>query len=236
MNTIKKKKPISSYLGANVKLSETLLSSVPYLCDTKLSKLVGEIYPIVDFLTLNLSVFRSVGQEQYQNVEKFQVLLNKLKKEIYREIGIKEAIKYEKSERFKKSKDISFINCFNFKNVVIKDSYPLIFLKLDPSNEKNLKRIIDLSIDSGIIDALLIDGALRVNNNLIVGEESNENALNQLRRTRELTQGKIKLISSGGILTGKDVFERIKEGATLVNIYSAFLKEVNIIKNRVRLL
>jgi dihydroorotate dehydrogenase len=48
-------------------------------------------------------------------------------------------------------------------------------------------------------------------------------SLSLLREMYSLTGGKIPLIGSGGIFTGQDAYERIRSGASLVQLYSAFI-------------
>ncbi len=227
INIINKKEVISSVFGVNVKLSETSLSSVPYLSDNKLSKMIGEIYSITNFITINLSTFRSMGLLQYHYPEKFKILLDKLRKEIYKEIAISEAINYEKSANYKSFKPLQMRSVYNVQNSISKRSFPLLFLKLDPSmSDQNLQKIINIAIESNLIDGLVVDGTLKADKGLVVGEKNKEYAINQLKRIKQLSEGKLSLISTGGVLTGRDVYERVKAGASLVTIYSAFLKEV----------
>ena len=54
------------------------------------------------------------------------------------------------------------------------------------------------------------------------GKVTQEKATESLWTMYKLTEGKIPLISSGGIFTGRDVYERMQNGASLVQIYSAF--------------
>ena len=56
-----------------------------------------------------------------------------------------------------------------------------------------------------------------------MGDKIKENSLLLLQLAYKYTKGEIPLISTGGILTGDDVYERIKNGADFVFIYSAFL-------------
>jgi dihydroorotate dehydrogenase len=55
-----------------------------------------------------------------------------------------------------------------------------------------------------------------------------------LKRMYELTKGQLTLIGSGGIESGKDALERIKSGATLVQIYTAMSFEGPTIVNRIK--
>jgi len=195
--------------------------------DNKLSKMIGEIYSITNFITINLSTFRSMGLLQYHYPEKFKILLDKLRKEIYKEIAISEAINYEKSANYKSFKPLQMRSVYNVQNSISKRSFPLLFLKLDPSmSDQNLQKIINIAIESNLIDGLVVDGTLKADKGLVVGEKNKEYAINQLKRIKQLSEGKLSLISTGGVLTGRDVYERVKAGASLVTIYSAFLKEV----------
>jgi len=49
--------------------------------------------------------------------------------------------------------------------------------------------------------------------------------LEVLRRLSDATDGKITLVSVGGVETAQDVQERLDAGATLVQGYTAFLYE-----------
>jgi dihydroorotate dehydrogenase len=93
-------------------------------------------------------------------------------------------------------------------------------------SDQNLQKIINIAIESNLIDGLVVDGTLKADKGLVVGEKNKEYAINQLKRIKQLSEGKLSLISTGGVLTGRDVYERVKAGASLVTIYSAFLKEV----------
>ncbi len=55
-----------------------------------------------------------------------------------------------------------------------------------------------------------------------------------LKRMYELTRGQLALIGSGGIESGQDALERIKSGATLVQIYTAMSFEGPTIVNRIK--
>ncbi len=54
------------------------------------------------------------------------------------------------------------------------------------------------------------------------GEPLRARAMQMLRATRRLTGDRIVLIGCGGIGTGRDVLDRIRAGASLVQIYTAF--------------
>ena len=53
-------------------------------------------------------------------------------------------------------------------------------------------------------------------------------------RFYELTNGEMLIIGAGGIETGHDALERIKSGASLVQIYTAMVYEGPTIVNKIR--
>src|SRR5690606_35381444 len=46
-----------------------------------------------------------------------------------------------------------------------------------------------------------------------------------LRRIRRLTQGKLPVIGCGGIFTAEDEYEKIRAGASLVQLYTSLIYE-----------
>lgn len=54
------------------------------------------------------------------------------------------------------------------------------------------------------------------------------------RRFYELTNGKLPIIGVGGIESGKDALERIKSGASLIQIYTSMVYEGPTIVNKIR--
>ena len=55
-----------------------------------------------------------------------------------------------------------------------------------------------------------------------------------LKRMYELTRGQITLIGSGGIESGQDALQRIKSGATLIQIYTVMSIEGPTVVNRIK--
>ncbi len=54
------------------------------------------------------------------------------------------------------------------------------------------------------------------------------------KRFYELTNGEMLIIGAGGIETGNDALERIKSGASLVQIYTAMVYEGPMIVNKIK--
>ena len=46
-----------------------------------------------------------------------------------------------------------------------------------------------------------------------------------LRDTYKISEGKIPLIGVGGIFTGQDIIEKIRNGASLIQLYTAIVYE-----------
>jgi dihydroorotate dehydrogenase len=57
----------------------------------------------------------------------------------------------------------------------------------------------------------------------ISGQEAKKVSIDQLKNLYEISKGEIPLISTGGISTGEDVYERLKLGAKMVLIYYPFI-------------
>lgn len=57
----------------------------------------------------------------------------------------------------------------------------------------------------------------------VSGKPLRARALEVLRHLRRRTQGKVSLVGVGGIFTADDVWERMRAGATLVQIYTGFV-------------
>ena len=111
---------------------------------------------------------------------------------------------------------------------------PLI-LKISP-DEKNFYRILEQSIESDIDGWCICNSTterkisgLFPDYGGVSGKLLADQSLNLLKKAKNyLDKMKVKdklLISCGGVLTAQDVFERLEEGAHLVQVYSALVFE-----------
>lgn len=66
------------------------------------------------------------------------------------------------------------------------------------------------------------------------GRPLKKKANRALKRMYELTKGELTLIGSGGIESGRDALERIKSGASLVQIYTSMSFEGPTIVSRIK--
>ena len=115
-----------------------------------------------------------------------------------------------------------------------RDSTP-IFLKVAPDLEQaDIEDICDISIARGI-SALIVSNTTISRPDLrsrhagetggLSGVPLRDLALQRLRDFRKISQGKMPLIGVGGITSADDAYNRIKAGASLVQIYSALVYE-----------
>jgi dihydroorotate dehydrogenase len=110
---------------------------------------------------------------------------------------------------------------------------PPIFLKVAPDLEKgDPERIVRSAIDNGI-DAIIVSNTTVSRPPLksawareqggLSGAPLKPLALEALRQFRSASGGSLPLIGCGGIATADDAWERIRAGASLVQLYSAMV-------------
>jgi len=113
----------------------------------------------------------------------------------------------------------------------------LVFLKIDSYlTEEEYKTIAEVMLENHVDGAIVgstipINVGLKDKNKRIMKEEvalggaggqiTKDYSDNAIKTMYKYTQGKKLLISSGGIFTGKDMYDRMANGASLVQIYSA---------------
>ena len=112
---------------------------------------------------------------------------------------------------------------------------PPVFLKVAPDLEKrDPERIVRSALDNGL-DAIIVSNTTVARPSLksdyacekggLSGEPLKPLALDALRRFRSASGGAIPLIGCGGISNADDAWERIRAGASLVQLYSAMVYE-----------
>ncbi|MEO5613247.1 MAG: quinone-dependent dihydroorotate dehydrogenase [Sphingomicrobium sp.] len=112
---------------------------------------------------------------------------------------------------------------------------PPIFLKVAPDlNDGDPERIVRAAVDHGI-DALIVANTTVARPPLksryaseqggLSGEPLKALALETLRNFRTASGGQIPLIGVGGIASADDAWERIRAGASLVQLYTAMVYE-----------
>jgi dihydroorotate dehydrogenase len=111
-----------------------------------------------------------------------------------------------------------------------------VFLKVSPDlGDGDHDRIVRAAIDHGI-DAIIIGNTtvsrpdslrskFKQETGGLSGAPLKPLALDGLRKFRQASGGEIVLIAAGGIGTAEDAWERIRAGASLVQLYSAMVYE-----------
>ena len=125
-----------------------------------------------------------------------------------------------------------------------KDKQKPIFIKINPDeNIESYKDIIDLISKYSISGLVISNTSIQRNSNLTnemqneTGGLSGKPLFNQANKILESiyreTQGSIILIGVGGVSSGHDAYQKIRLGASLVQLYSAFAFQGPSLINRI---
>lgn len=171
---------------------------------------VGMVAPYCDYITINLS---------HATLPVINLLVSSL---------TLEKILVNLKERIKKQAPISL---------------PRLLVKV-PCDlpESNVKDLSEAFLSAGL-DGIIVGGYAsskrerqKVTSRLrgsITGRPLKDLSNELVQKFYQATQGKITIIACGGIFTGDDAFERIKSGATLLQLHSAILFEGPDVVNKI---
>lgn len=191
-----KRKKSSSLIGINIGPNK---DSKDFIEDY--IKLFDKIYAEADYITINLSSPNTQGLRDIQKIESLNILTRELK-----------AIKENKSVK---------------KN---------IFLKIDPdSTEQDYDNIINIVYKNNIDGLIISNTSVEKPDSLLNRFSTEKGGLSGaplrvksnevLKNIAIKTKGQIALIGVGGIFTGRDVYQKIKYGASAVQLYTALTFE-----------
>ena len=205
LNNLKKiKKNEREILGVNIGKNK---NSKDPVSDYKF--LYNLVQPYADFVTINISSPNTPGLRDLQKKDKLEKILTTLSK-------------------LKKKKT---------------------FIKLSPDlSDKELEDICKLSMHSKIVDGLILTNTTISRKNLqskpvrdfwkiseeggLSGPPLKELSNKIIKKTYKLTKGKIILIGVGGISNGRDAFEKISCGCSLLQLYTSLVyKGPNVVVN-----
>lgn len=174
------------------------IDSVPHTTDDDFIYSVNKLYGLVDYFSFNLCASRFLPVKYYQKTKRFEKFLENISAQRELEIGLIAARKTGILKR---------------EDVEIRNIYTPFYLKVN-AEWQDLKGLVETCIRFGI------DG-------LIVGDEGEdiEKSRKILEEVSSFSQGKLEIISYGGIRTGAEVKERLKRGAKLVQIYPILLEK-----------
>ncbi|OMJ68226.1 hypothetical protein SteCoe_34390 [Stentor coeruleus] len=174
------------------------IEGIPHLTDEDFLSLIMNLYPVSDYLTINLcsSPFRKI--DYYSKPYRYQNLLHKVSEYRDQEMGLQTA--YE-------------THLINFIEEKARRLCTPIFVKVN-ENWQDIEGLVSACLKFGF------DG-------IIVGSEKQDAEISRkmIERVYKASDGKLVIISYGGIQTGKEVLERIKRGAKLVQIYHILFTE-----------
>ena len=120
-----------------------------------------------------------------------------------------------------------------------------VFLKIDPDISRNqLGDIADIVLSSTINGVIISNTSIHRSNKLISKHANEKGGISGLpikeisnkllKDFYILTNGKIPLIGVGGISNGKDVYERILNGASLIQLYTSLIYKGPFIVNKIK--
>lgn len=197
-----KKIPIGINIGPNK-------DSINFIDDYNLLlENIFKNYSMFDYITINISSPNTKGLRDLHDNEKLDSLLKQI---------------------FKKQKEL--IHEFKIKNQIP------FFLKISPdiqNDDSSLKSFIDVILQYSQIKALIISNTTVERSEIDVkyidfigglsGKPLFEKSTELLRKIFYLTKNtELKLIGAGGISSAKDVYIKMKAGASLINLYTAMI-------------
>ena len=129
-------------IGIDLKISNHSSSMAPYLADSLFITMLNSGLNFADHITFNLSSYANKLSNQYKNKKKFEIFLNKIKTNIYKEVGLKAALEFENVT----NPDSTYLlsKYYNFPANIIYRSRSKIFIRLDTIlSEEEIKMQIE---------------------------------------------------------------------------------------------
>lgn len=163
------------------------------------------IYSLSDYITINISSPNTPGLRELQNKEHFSKLISDITKK-----------GKELEKKFKRKTPI--------------------LVKISPDeDDKTLSDIAEIVIKYKISGVIISNTSIKTElyndagfaekkpNGGLSGEPIFEPSTDTLRKFYKLTKGKIPLIGVGGISSAEDAYKKIRNGASLVQVYTGFI-------------
>ena len=174
------------------------IDSVPHTTDDDFIYSVNKLYGLVDYFSFNLCASSFLPVKYYQKTKRFEKLLDNLCAQRELEIGLIAARQ---------------TGILQSEGVELRNVYTPFYIKVN-AEWQDLRGLVQACVRFGI------DG-------IIVGDEGEdvEKSRRVLEEVVSLCEGKLEVISYGGIRTGSEVQERMKRGAKLVQIYPILLEK-----------
>tara|TARA_Y200000002_G_scaffold382435_1_gene399476 strand:+ start:6779 stop:7825 length:1047 start_codon:yes stop_codon:yes gene_type:complete len=182
-------------IGVNIGANK---SAIDKLSDYQMG--IKKFSKIADYITINISSPNTPGLRDLQSGQNFQELIKLIK--VFKNDGLKTPV----------------------------------LIKLAPDlTRKQLELIIDYSMD-GKIDGLILTNTTIERKYIKNKRYSNEDgglsgkplmqkSTKILRDSYTISEGKIPLIGVGGVSSSRDIIEKIRNGASLIQLYTAIVYE-----------
>ena len=162
-----------------------------------------KLYPVADYITVNISSPNTEGLRDLQQRDTLRSLLITLKRE---------QKNLEATHRMK---------------------VPLL-VKIAPDlSNQELEQIVEVILECNVEGLIVSNTTITRPSTLrnshsrqaggLSGQPLKQRSLEMLRKTYKLTEGRIPLIGVGGIGSAEDAIQRIKAGATLIQLYTAMI-------------
>ncbi|CDW86567.1 dihydroorotate dehydrogenase [Stylonychia lemnae] len=205
---------INSIIGVNVQANLDTQRSIPYLTHTDFTKNIRELNDLCDYVVLNLTEdANSNGLSQYYKNEKaLEKLISESVKARNSELGKLAALEYELADQ-DLYRDYTFsLRRYYQRNSMISTLKPMmIFLQISLNYVQDKQKFLATIISKCKIHG--IDG-------IVLQDDSVENTKNLIKKFRELDSNKdLLLITQTKTMTGQQLYDQIKLGADLVQIY-----------------
>lgn len=108
-----------------------------------------------------------------------------------------------------------------------------LFVKISPDeSEQQIAEVVEVGLHAGISGFIASNTTLSraglhsphaQQSGGLSGQPLAQRSLRLLRQLRDLTAGRVPLISVGGISSAEDAYQRLQEGASLLQIYTALI-------------
>jgi dihydroorotate dehydrogenase, subfamily 2 len=160
---------------------------------------IKKFHDICDYLTINISSPNTENLRSFHNQNELDELLNAIKDE-------KQKLNSKIPIAVKISPDIEEANVEKISELLIKYNISLaIISNTSDKNRENLKNINKL--EKGGLSGKPLE------------KKSNE----LINRFYKIIKGKVKIIGVGGVDSGKSAYEKIINGATLIQLYTGMV-------------
>ncbi|CAI2368583.1 unnamed protein product [Moneuplotes crassus] len=242
----KKFTPISDTLvGLTIVPSKTTIDSIPYLIKSDYEQCIEVIVEFSDYIVINITE-RDKSKRKVaallREENELRKLIKMVRNKLIMTLGKVAALEYSKIDPQSSQNEVIDISqevrkVIYRNSLISKNNVPLIFLKVDSYLSEEEYKTIAKICEEEHVDGIVVGSTVPINVGLkdksqrifkeevalggAGGEITQKYSNSALKTLYTLTKGNKLLISNGGISTGKDMYERMSNGANLVQIYSA---------------